>query len=438
MKRLSINLLRKSLDYFGYNFSLIKKIKSKNQLSLKKDKLTKHILNADLKFKYSFHDFENYRQIDAKKNKNFDFEILSEYLFKGSLGNILPVGIYLNSMKSKLSNQKKLVYFNNSRQPYTNSTIVRYFKKYINFIDVNYHQDYHINENLYPVLGYYIPMRSQSPNIYFGMNLVNSKKKTKPLFKLTKIDKKKGYEILRKFGLKNIKWFCVLHVRTSGYRGEKKGVEEFRNSNIDNYYESIKEVVKNGGVVFRMGDKSMPKCIKIKGLIDYCHSNLKSDFMDVFLAAESKFAIVTSSGFWPIAKFFGTPILMTNCWGLSLYPCFDDEDVYLPRIPYKKNNKKKKKISFKKLLSTDFLIRNYQYSKFLKKNNIYFDENSQEEIKKATQLIIDSKINNIKTKLSPHQKKLNNFFQNNTRKYVLKEKMKANCIIPDYILENYF
>jgi len=438
MKRLSIALLRKSLDYFGYNFSLIKKIKSKNLLSLKKEKLTKNILDADLNFKYSYHNFENYRQSDAKKDKIFNFEILSEYLFKGSLGNILPVGIYINSMKSKLSNKKKLVYFNYSRQPYTNSTIVRYFKKYIDFIDVNYFQKYHINENLYPLLGYYVPMRSQSPNIYFGMNLVNSKKKINPLFKLTKTDKKKGYEILKKFGLKNINWFCVLHVRTWGYRDEKKGVEDFRNSNIDNYYESIKEVVKNGGVVFRMGDKSMPKCKKIKGLIDYCHSSLKSDFMDVFLAAESKFAIVTSSGFWPIAKFFGTPILMTNCWGLSLYPCFDDEDVYLPRIPYKKINKKKKKISFKELLSTDFFIRFYKYSKFLKNNNVYFDENTQEEIKKATQLIINSKINNIKTNLSSHQKKFVKFFQNNSKKFVLREKMKAKCKIPDFILKKYF
>lgn len=438
MKRLFVTLLRKSLDYFGYDLKLIKKIANKNLLSLKKKHLTKQFLDADLKFKYSFHNFENYRQNQAKKNKIFNFEIISEYLFKGSLGNILPVGTYINSIKSKLSKKKKLIYFNFLGQPYTNSTVVKYFKKYIDFIDVNYYQDHHINENLYPILGYYVPMQKHTPNIYFATNLVNYKKKTEPLFKLTQADKKKGYEILKTFGLKNINWFCVLHVRTWGYRDEKKEVEGFRNANIENYYDSIKEIVKYGGIVFRMGDKSMPKCKKINGLIDYCHTSLKSDFMDVFLAAESKFAIATSSGFWPIAKFFGTPILMTNCWGLSLYPCFDNTDVYLPRIPYKMYDKKKIKISFRELLDPNYFIRFYKYSKFLRENNIYFDENTPDEIKKATQLIINSKIKNIKSNTSSLQKKFGKFFQNNSKKYLLYGKMKANCKIPDFVLNKYF
>ena len=35
----------------------------------------------------------------------------------------------------------------------------------------------------------------------------------------------------------------------------------------------------------------------INGLIDYPFSNLKSEFMDIFLAATSKFVVGTASGF---------------------------------------------------------------------------------------------------------------------------------------------
>ena len=65
----------------------------------------------------------------------------------------------------------------------------------------------------------------------------------------------------------------------------------------------IKEVISRGGAVFRVGDKSMTPLPKTKGLIDYPFSNLKSDFMDIFLAATSKFVVGTASGYWTAASF---------------------------------------------------------------------------------------------------------------------------------------
>ena len=79
-------------------------------------------------------------------------------------------------------------------------------------------------------------------------------------------------------------------------KDKKEGTQSHRNANPKNYIKLIKEIISRGGAVFRVGDSSMTPLPNINGLIDSPFSNLKSEFMDIFLAATSKFVVGTA--FW--------------------------------------------------------------------------------------------------------------------------------------------
>ncbi|MBL4759663.1 MAG: TIGR04372 family glycosyltransferase [Mariprofundaceae bacterium] len=148
-----------------------------------------------------------------------------------------------------------------------------------------------------------------------------------PLFVLTKEDVVRGKVQLKKLGIPDGAWFVCLHVREGGARFD----EPFRQTDIYNYMKSIKAIVNRGGWVVRMGDNSMMPLPQMENVIDYPHTDYKSDFMDVFLCGSCKFFISTSSGLYAIAAMFGRPIVQTNL----LPTCAVDlskYDLFLPKL----------------------------------------------------------------------------------------------------------
>ena len=123
-----------------------------------------------------------------------------------------------------------------------------------------------------------------------------------------------GKTALKKFGLPDDAWYVTLHIREGGYRTTKLGGdgEHWRNSNPHTYQDAIDFIIHEGGWVFRMGDPSMTPLLDIPQLIDYAHHPLRSDWLDIFLAATSRFCIGTSSGFSRVASLFGVPTILSN------------------------------------------------------------------------------------------------------------------------------
>ena len=69
-----------------------------------------------------------------------------------------------------------------------------------------------------------------------------------------------------------------------------------------------------GGWVIRMGDPSMVALPSMPNVLDYCHSDLRADWMDVFIAAHCRFMIGTSSGPAYVPPLYGVPSVLTNWW----------------------------------------------------------------------------------------------------------------------------
>lgn len=103
--------------------------------------------------------------------------------------------------------------------------------------------------------------------------------------------------------------FVCLHVREGGFY---KDYEHIRNCNILNYVPMIEEIAQPYRWVVRLGDRSMTPLPKMKWVLDYAHSNLKSDAMDIYLIQECEFYIGTQSGPMDTALLFQKPHVITN------------------------------------------------------------------------------------------------------------------------------
>ena len=110
-----------------------------------------------------------------------------------------------------------------------------------------------------------------------------------------------GKKILNKFGLKDKDKFVCLAVRDGAYQLKKIparyrnwAYHDHRHTDVDKFMLAAEELAKRGYFVFRMGVVvEKPFNSKNSKIIDYANSNLRSDFMDVYLGAKCSFCIST-------------------------------------------------------------------------------------------------------------------------------------------------
>ena len=151
-----------------------------------------------------------------------------------------------------------------------------------------------------------------------------------PLLHLTNEHRIRGMQVLKSIGLQENAWFAVLHVR-EGKFGQHRMVEPYRDADPTTYFEAITAITNRGGWVIRIGDASMTPLPTMDNVWDYATSNLKCDWMDVFLCAAARFMIGTSSGPATISRAFGVPISMTNYLpSATLYLAM--RDLFLPKL----------------------------------------------------------------------------------------------------------
>ena len=152
-----------------------------------------------------------------------------------------------------------------------------------------------------------------------------------PLLTLSPSDYERGWNSLQDLGVPKKAWFVCLHVREDGFRRE--GIITHRSADINTYSLAIKSIVARGGWVIRMGDPSMRPLPPMKQVIDYAHTDAKSDWMDVFLGASCRFFLGTNSGLNCIPCIFGTPCALTNMWPISARSV-QSQDLFIPKLAW--------------------------------------------------------------------------------------------------------
>jgi putative glycosyltransferase (TIGR04372 family) len=134
-----------------------------------------------------------------------------------------------------------------------------------------------------------------------------------PIVAIPEALRARGRTALRAAGV-TAEWFVALHIREGGYHGDGPGTtRQHRSAHVADYREAIAHVTSRGGAVVRLGDASMTPLHGLSGVFDYAHSDLKSAEMDLYLCAEARLFIGTTSGLTTAVQALGTPMLLVNC-----------------------------------------------------------------------------------------------------------------------------
>ena len=207
-------------------------------------------------------------------------------------------------------------------------------------------------------------MRKKYYPWYVAENLINQhRNKNRKLefdyFSLKKKEIKKGYSFLKK-NLSNYKWHVTLQVRSNNYK-KNLPTKILETQKIENYLSCIRYITSKGGHVFKMGGEKLNEDAKVKNLIEYENSKFSTPFMNIFLAATSKFVIGTSSGFWTAASFFNRPLLLTNYLPFLDYFSFNKKCIYLPKLILNKHGLPISPAESYNLLKSGYLTNKQQY-----------------------------------------------------------------------------
>lgn len=302
---------------------------------------------------------ENIRFEMLKKHQldKLDSEFIPRGLAVGSLGVWENLEVYLKAGVLGLRTPKKLVLLLDPKSRINNPCYFKYWQKYITVISdpLSIKNLSQLEKNLATPFTFYMSIAGKpilSPGVLGLVRKQWDTQRRPPLLTLTADDHERGWRCLESFGAPQDAWFVCLHVREGGWN-DNHYAADFRNADIATYLPAIKAVVEAGGWVIRMGDPGMKPLPKMDHVIDYAHSPMKSDWMDVFLCAKCRFMIGTSSGLYTLSSIFGMPTVMTNSIPPELMYQLSSKDLFIPAIFYSK--KKNLSLSFRDVMSPPLL-----------------------------------------------------------------------------------
>ena len=199
-----------------------------------------------------------------------------------------------------------------------------------------------------------------------------------PLLKLSDNDESRGRDVLRGYGLKDSDWFVCVHAREDGYApGEE---QTYRNTKINDLKLAIQEIVNRGGWVFRMGDPSMTKLEPMDKVVDYAHSEHKTDWLDLYLLSKCRFILGCASGLYALAHIFGRPGVAVNNAPLSTVLQIGVNDIGIPKMVW--SDEKKRLLTFRELFESP--VSNYRFDSRYKESKVHVIDNTPEEIRDVT------------------------------------------------------
>ncbi|MDO8675137.1 MAG: TIGR04372 family glycosyltransferase [Candidatus Omnitrophota bacterium] len=309
------------------------------------------------------------------------FEFIPRAFATGSIGAWEILGVHIKMGILGLKTPKKLVLLLDPESRVNNPCYLKYWRQYITVIS-----DPLLIQALSPLekcmtvpINYYMSFQGRvmlSPQALGFVRKQWNEEKRPALLKLSDDDFVKGWKRLSSLGVPNHAWFVCLHVRESGWN-DNSHAGNFRNADIKTYVPAIKAIVDAGGWVVRMGDLGMTPLPPMDHVIDYAHSDAKSDWMDIFLCSQCRFLVGTSSGVHTISLVFGVPVVMTNCLPAAAMYQFTVNDLFIPRLCLSKDDDHY--LSFRELMCPPVSMGAEQY--VYDRLNLKVMENTPEEIK---------------------------------------------------------
>lgn len=375
---------------------------------------------------------------------NAIFIIRIEYITAHNFGDLLSfVGLYYCKKKLLIEQPKKpfidLIYLDNT-QKVSSKYLINKWKEKIKIFPSFLLK--HINQ-----INKILPRSDiNSIEIFsskFEYDVNNLFEKYQPL-SFSSDEIKEGKRILSKFGVSDKTKFVCLAVRDNEFNkfkgSEKNNIEHnnFRNSNIENFIPAAEALTDKGFYVFRMGTISEKKLItKNSMIIDYANSDLRSEFMDIFLGANCSFFLSTGYGVDMIPYIFNRPmgVMSVPIGDLRLH---SERFIFTTKKHFSKKNNRylsmseifEQKLAFA-LSSSVFKEKQIELIEYTKEEVLNFALEAYEKFEKKRQLNDEEIILQEKFK----QKFLTNLHASEYKKQVLKPYYKLQGqILSDFSL----
>jgi putative glycosyltransferase (TIGR04372 family) len=138
-----------------------------------------------------------------------------------------------------------------------------------------------------------------------------------------------------------------------------------------------------------MGDSTMKRLPPLSNVIDYAHSEYRSDRMDVFLCGRCTFFVGAASGLSALASIFGIPVGLANLapFSMALPPSKFDRGI--TKLYW--SEKEKRLMTFKEIFESE--SSNYRWTSLFADAGIKLIDNTEDEIKKLFDEMCDLTIN---------------------------------------------
>jgi len=204
-----------------------------------------------------------------------------------------------------------------------------------------------------------------------------------PLWNLAHDDRRRGWECLQSLGIPADAWFVCVHCRERGYL--QLNMHDYRDVNVENYILAMQAIVERGGWCIRMGDPTMTRLTRMEAVIDYCHSDVRSDWMDVFLCASCVFFLGSSSGLSSLSNIFGVPVASANAAPFSMVLHFRPGDIALPKLYWSEMSHRF--ITFEEVLGSP--AGDFRHTDLFRQAGVSLIENSPEDVRDLALEMLD-------------------------------------------------
>ena len=230
----------------------------------------------------------------------------------------------------------------------------------------------------------------------YGYDLYNLVYTKKISHQFKKQETIKGYNLLEKINIYPEDKIVTLFIRDESYNkiilNEDDSHHDYRNSNIQTYQSAANYLSNNGYKVIRMGRKTKEIIIENKNIVDYSFSNIKSDFLDIFISSISQFFLTTNTGM----ESASTHLFKKKGLVVNFLPYLNIN--FYKWVPYsillpKKIKKNGRFLTFSEIFSSPLC--GYTDTQDYLKNNLEVIDNNDEEILEATKEYVEYQLNKI-------------------------------------------
>ena len=217
-------------------------------------------------------------------------------------------------------------------------------------------------------------------------DVFNVLKKCDPSINFNNEEEERGRILLSQLGLNPKDKFVCLAVRDSKFFSIRSSIgrdysyHNFRNGDLENFILAAEELTKIGYFVIRMGvDVLHPLKSNNLMIIDYANSDIRSEFMDIYLASRCSFGVSTDFGIDEVMVCFRKPIAYIGVVPVGGASTNDENSLIIFKEHIDINTNKKLSVSeiFDRQLSVAY------YTKMFSENNVSLIHNTPEQIKDA-------------------------------------------------------